>query len=65
MMSLMSESRETTLNESLSAASPWTKRDSFHWPKYSLIVGTITTSEVKASDAVGSHACASVSSSAA
>ena len=63
MMSLMSESRETTLNASLSAASPWTKRDSFHWPKYSLIVGTITTSDVNASDAVGSHACASVSSS--
>ena len=31
--------------------SPSTKRDSFHWPKYSLIVGTITTSAVNASDA--------------
>ena len=50
MMSSMSESRETTLNESPVAASPRTKRDSFHWPKYSLIVGTITTSDVKASD---------------
>ena len=56
MMSLMSERRETTLNASLSAASPRTKRDSFHWPKYSLIVGTITTSAVNASEAVGSQA---------
>ena len=61
----MSERRETTLNASLSAASPWTKRDSFHWPKYSLIVGTITTSDVNASEAVGCHASASVWSSSA
>ena len=65
MMSLMSERRETTLNDSLSAASPRTKRDSFHWPKYSLIVGTITTSAVNASDGVGCQACASVWSSSA
>jgi hypothetical protein len=60
MMSPMSDSRETTLNESPVDASPRTKRDSFHWPKYSLIVGTITTSAVKASDGVGCQACAFV-----
>ena len=54
----MSESRETTLNESPFALSPGTKRDTFHWPKYSLIVGTITTTEVNASDAVGCQAFA-------
>ena len=48
-MSLMSESRETTLNASPFALPPRTKRDTFHWPKYSLIVGTITTTAVKAS----------------
>jgi len=52
----MSESRETTLNESEEARSPSTKREVFHWPKYSLIVGTITTTEVNASDGVGRHA---------
>ena len=59
----MSESLETTLNESPVAASPRTNRDSFHWPKYSLIVGTITTSAVKASDGLGCQACALVESS--
>ena len=54
----MSESRETTLNASDVAASPGTKRDSFHWPKYSLIVGTITTSAVNASESVGCQALA-------
>ena len=49
----MSESRETTLNDCDSEASPSTKRDSFHWPKYSLIVGTITTRAVNASDSLG------------
>ena len=43
----MSESRETTLKDSAVELSPSTKRDSFHWPKYSLIVGTITTRAVK------------------
>ena len=52
----MSERRETTLNASPYALSPSTKRDVFHWPKYSLIVGTITTTAVNASDAVGFHA---------
>ena len=47
----MSESLETTLNESPFALAPRTKRDTFHWPKYSFIVGTMTTTAVKASDA--------------
>ena len=59
----MSERRETTLNDSPVAASPATKRESFHWPKYSLIVGTITTSAVKASDGAGCHALPASSSS--
>ena len=59
----MSESRDTTLNDSLVAEPPATKRESFHWPKYSLIVGTITTTAVNASDAVGSHASPAASSS--
>ena len=50
-MSPMSESRETTLNASPFALSPSTKRETFHWPKYSLIVGTITTTAVNASEA--------------
>ena len=58
-MSLMSESRETTLKDSDSELEPRTKRDSFHWPKYSLIVGTITTSAVNASESAGCHASAS------
>ena len=56
----MSESRETTLNDSELARSPSTKRDVFHWPKYSLIVGTMTTTAVNAYDAVGFHARADV-----
>ena len=59
----MSESRETTLKDSAVELSPSTKRDSFHWPKYSLIVGTITTRAVKASDSDGSQASADVASS--
>ena len=59
----MSESRETTLNDSAVEPSPSTKRDSFHWPKYSLIVGTITTRAVNASDSDGSQASADVASS--
>ena len=55
-MSRMSDRRETTLNASALAASPATKRETFHWPKYSLIVGTITTMAVKASEAVGDQA---------
>ena len=55
-MSPMSESRETTLNASPCARFPSTNRETFHCPKYSLIVGTITTTAVKASDAVGFHA---------
>jgi len=35
-MSPMSDRRETTLNESPFARSPRTKRETFHWPKYSL-----------------------------
>ena len=62
-MSPTSERRETTLKDSDAAAAPRTKRDSFHCPKYSLIVGTITTSDVIASDGVGSHAFADASSS--
>ena len=62
-MSPMSESRETTLNDSELARSPSTKRDVFHWPKYSLIVGTITTTDVNASDGVGRQARAARSSS--
>ena len=58
----MSDRRETTLNESPFARSPSTKRETFHWPKYSLIVGTITTTAVNASDAVGFHAFAERSS---
>ena len=54
----MSERRETTLNASPFALSPSTKRETFHWPKYSLIVGTITTTDVNASDAVGVQAFA-------
>ena len=50
------ESRETTLKDSELRPSPRTKRDAFHWPKYSLIVGTITTTDVNASDAVGRQA---------
>ena len=61
----MSERRETTLNASLVAPPPATKRESFHWPKYSLIVGTITTTAVKASDALGCQASPAASSSAA
>ena len=61
-MSPMSERRETTLKESPFALSPSTKRETFHWPKYSLIVGTITTTEVNASEAVGVHAFAERSS---
>ena len=61
-MSPMSESRETTLKDSELARSPSTKRDVFHWPKYSLIVGTITTTDVNASDGVGRHARAERSS---
>ena len=61
-MSPMSERRETTLNESPFALSPSTKRETFHWPKYSLIVGTITTTEVNASEAVGVQAFAERSS---
>ena len=61
-MSPMSESRETTLNASPFALSPRTKRDTFHCPKYSLIVGTITTTDVNASDGVGFHARAERSS---
>ena len=52
----MSERRETTLNASELARSPSTKRDVFHCPKYSLIVGTITTTDVNASEEVGCHA---------
>ena len=48
-MSWMSLRRLTTLKFSAVASSPSTKRDSFHWPKYSPIVGTITTSAVNAS----------------
>ena len=62
-MSRMSERRETTLNASELAASPATNRDTFHCPKYSLIVGTITTIAVNASDGVGSHASPAASSS--
>ena len=52
----MSERRDTTLNASPLALCPSTKRETFHWPKYSLIVGTMTTTAVKASDAVGRQA---------
>ena len=61
----MSERRETTLNASLVAPPPATKRESFDWPKYSLIVGTITTTAVKASDALGCQASPAASRSAA
>ena len=61
----MSERRETTLNASPVALSPSTKRDIFHCPKYSLIVGTITTTEVNASEGVGFQARARPSSLAA
>ena len=61
-MSRMSDRRETTLNDSESERLPSTNRDSFHWPKYSLMVGTITTSAVKASESLGCHAFADVPS---
>ena len=59
----MSLRRLTTLKFSPVAESPSTKRDSFHWPKYSLIVGTITTRAVNASLSIGCHAAAAVCSS--
>ena len=45
------------------AFSPATKREFFQAPKYSDIVGVITTSEVSASLSVGSHSRAAASSS--
>ena len=44
-----------------SEASPVTKRESRQEPKYSLMVGTITTRAVKASDSLGVQPWAVVS----
>ena len=49
----MSLRRETTLNDVVLALSPSTKRESFQSPKYSPIVGTITTSALSASAVFG------------
>ena len=58
----MSFRREATLNEFVVALSPMTKREAFHSPKYSPIVGTITTSAVSASAVFGLYAVAEASS---
>ena len=49
----MSLRREATLNEVVLALAPITKREAFQSPKYSPIVGTITTSAVERVGGVG------------
>ena len=58
----MSCSREATTNAFSFEFSPATKREFFQASKYSDIVGTITTSDVKTSSLVGCHFCAAASS---
>ena len=63
-MSPMSERRDTTLNDSeLGLGRRARSATSFHCPKYSLMVGTITTTAVNASEDVGRQARAARSSS--
>ena len=59
----MSLRREVATKPFSSALSPAMKREFFHAPKYSDIVGVITTTAVKASSSVGSHFLAAASSS--
>ena len=59
----MSLRREVATKPFSSALSPAMKREFFHAPKYSDIVGVITTTAVKASSSVGSHFLADSSSS--
>ena len=49
----MSLRREATLKEVVLALAPTTKREFFQSPKYSPIVGTITTSAESASVVLG------------
>ena len=58
----MSCSREAAAKDCSSAFAPAMKRELFHWPKYSLIVGVIVTSACRASARSGSHARAALSS---
>ena len=62
-MSRMSLRREVATKPFSSALSPAMKREFFQAPKYSDIVGVITTTAVKASSSVGSHFLADASSS--
>src|ERR1044071_5749987 len=59
----MSCRREAATNTVSFDLLPATKRELFHASKYSEIVGVMTTSAVKASWVVGSHALADVSRS--
>ena len=58
----MSLRREATLNDVVVALAPITKREAFQSPKYSPIVGTITTSALSASAVFGLYAVAEASS---
>ena len=62
-MSAMSCRREAATKAFSLAASPAMKREFFQAPKYSDIVGVITTSEVSASAGVGFQSRAAASSS--
>ena len=59
----MSCSRDAATNAFSVAFSPAIAREFFHAPKYSDMVGVMTTSEVSASLVVGSHSRAAASSS--
>ena len=58
----MSCRREEAAKDCSSAFAPAMKREFFHWPKYSLIVGVIVTSACSASARSGFHARAAASS---
>src|SRR5437868_2347670 len=59
----MSDRREMTTKSRWVEAAPATKRLFFHDSKYSLMVGIMMTSALKASDSVGVHAAAAVARS--
>ena len=61
----MSWSRDEAAKPSSLASEPAMKREFFHWPKYSLIVGVIVTSACRASSRVGVHDRAALSRAAA